>query len=118
MIGKYWDRIQVWDGPGPQHARNNARTGSAAESSLSKIQDLLEELKALTASKSRSDAMVPPSDARVGQVYRLQHSVVGDPGSDLVLGWGYMDEFHYMATNGQTWKLYVQGGELKAEFVE
>jgi hypothetical protein len=115
MFGQFWNTVKVSDGRGPQTARNGVRAASANEATHSKLRDLMAELKVAVASKSRSGDMEPPTTAEIDQVYQIQHADPTDPTSDLVLGWGYMDAFHYLAGNGEKWKLSVLDGRLTAE---
>ena len=116
MVGKYWDTVKVLDGQGPQSARLDTRTASAKDAAVTvaRLRTLLKELKVAVASKSESSTIEPPSDAKVGQVYRLQHADPGDTSSDLVPGWGYMDAFHYTGSDDTRWELFVEDGQLTA----
>jgi hypothetical protein len=103
----------VSNGKGPKNATTETRAASAKDVTvtIARLRSILKELKVAVASKAYSDAIRPPSNASIGQVYQLQQE---DP-DNLVPGWGYMNEFHYTANNNVRWRLFVLEGQLKAE---
>jgi hypothetical protein len=89
-----------------------ADQAGGGDASVAALLASLQHIRLRVASKLDEAVLQPPETSRVGQVCQMKpNAVTGIP--EVV--WDYLTEFHYLASDGLRWKLYVQDGNLKTE---